>query len=348
MYFQLFADCIPVKGYNRSVICDLGRNKFNLIPNELTDFIEELKSKPFNSLLEDFCDDDKETILEYIEFLVNNEFGFFSEQNNNNSFPPLEAIFNWSGLISNSIVDVDALSSHNYERIFSELKEVNCTSVQIRFFSEQTIQNVQFILESALDRDFECIELVIEFSDELLSFFVNSEKVYPITSVQFFSCNPDKISDYIQEVNDSLIAFSFTPLKINNHEHCGLVDPSYFTSNLQLFMEGQKFNTCLNRKVSISANGEIKNCPSTTEVYGFINTTKLIDCIDRDDFKRYWTINKQSISICKDCEFRFVCTDCRAFIENPSDIYSKPLKCNYDPYSSTWLKTSNFPPFISS
>ena len=31
-----------------------------------------------------------------------------------------------------------------------------------------------------------------------------------------------------------------------------------------------------------------------------------------------------------------MCIDCRAYIDNPSDIYSAPLKCGYDPYSLTW------------
>ena len=40
----------------------------------------------------------------------------------------------------------------------------------------------------------------------------------------------------------------------------------------------------------------------------------------------------------KDCKFRYICTDCRAYLANPNDMYSKPLKCNYNPYSATWEK----------
>ncbi|MNL67068.1 hypothetical protein D3C87_1916250 [compost metagenome] len=31
-----------------------------------------------------------------------------------------------------------------------------------------------------------------------------------------------------------------------------------------------------------------------------------------------------------------MCTDCRAYVEDPKDIYSKPLKCGYDPYTNEW------------
>ncbi len=29
-------------------------------------------------------------------------------------------------------------------------------------------------------------------------------------------------------------------------------------------------------------------------------------------------------------------TDCRAYIENSEDQFSKPLKCGYDPYTNIW------------
>ena len=41
-------------------------------------------------------------------------------------------------------------------------------------------------------------------------------------------------------------------------------------------------------------------------------------------------------ALCKDCELRMVCTDCRAYTTDPSDMYSKPLKCGYDSYTNNW------------
>jgi hypothetical protein len=47
-------------------------------------------------------------------------------------------------------------------------------------------------------------------------------------------------------------------------------------------------------------------------------------------------VRKDDIEVCKDCEFRYICTDCRIFKNDSNDIYSKPKKCNYDPYTNTW------------
>lgn len=39
---------------------------------------------------------------------------------------------------------------------------------------------------------------------------------------------------------------------------------------------------------------------------------------------------------CMHCEFRHICTDCRAYLDDPEDRYSKPLKCSYDPFTTKW------------
>jgi SPASM domain peptide maturase of grasp-with-spasm system len=80
-----------------------------------------------------------------------------------------------------------------------------------------------------------------------------------------------------------------------------------------------------------------------TKDYGNISSTTLQEALNHPDFKKYWNITKDKISACKDCEFRHICTDCRAYIENPEDIYSKPLKCGYNPYTCEWEDWSTNP-----
>lgn len=38
------------------------------------------------------------------------------------------------------------------------------------------------------------------------------------------------------------------------------------------------------------------------------------------------------IDTCKLCEFRYMCHDCRIYITDKDNIFSKPLKCSYDIY----------------
>ena len=79
------------------------------------------------------------------------------------------------------------------------------------------------------------------------------------------------------------------------------------------------------------------------ESFGNIIDTTLQDALNKPNFKKYWNITKDQINICKDCEFRHICTDCRAFVETPEDQYSKPLKCGYNPYNNIWEEWSTSP-----
>ena len=78
-------------------------------------------------------------------------------------------------------------------------------------------------------------------------------------------------------------------------------------------------------------------------ILGNIKNSSLEDILAHPHLKKYWNITKDQIEVCKDCEFRYICTDCRAYLENPEDMYSKPLKCGYNPYTNEWEEWSANP-----
>lgn len=123
---------------------------------------------------------------------------------------------------------------------------------------------------------------------------------------------------------------------ISSSSHCGFVSPEYFNINITLFTEAQKYNTCLNRKIAIDVSGNIKNCPSLEKSFGNIEDTSLHNALIHKDFRKFWEINKDQIEVCKDCEFRYICTDCRAYITDDNNSFSKPSKCSYNPYLAKW------------
>jgi len=140
--------------------------------------------------------------------------------------------------------------------------------------------------------------------------------------------------------------FVFTTEKIG-YKSCGVVNDSYFVSGINTFSEALNHNSCLHKKISIDKNGNIKNCPSMTQSFGNITEKTLEKALEHPNFKKYWNITKDKIEICKDCEFRYICTDCRAYteqthLEKDLDL-SKPLKCGYDPYTNKWTEWSTNP-----
>jgi radical SAM protein with 4Fe4S-binding SPASM domain len=75
-----------------------------------------------------------------------------------------------------------------------------------------------------------------------------------------------------------------------------------------------------------------------SEHFGHINEVSLMEVLIKKDFSVLWGITKDDILICKDCEFRYMCTDCRAHIQDKNNVTSKPINCEYDPYTALWRK----------
>lgn len=70
--------------------------------------------------------------------------------------------------------------------------------------------------------------------------------------------------------------------------------------------------------------------------FGNIKNQSLEDIVKESEFRKLWSITKDEIKTCRSCKFRYACPDCRVFIEEKEDLFSKPLKCGYDPYTGQW------------
>lgn len=148
------------------------------------------------------------------------------------------------------------------------------------------------------------------------------------------------------EVSKLFFKFTVSFVKeIISKSSCGKVDLKYFNTNLPKVLEAVNHNSCLHKKISIDVEGNIRNCPSMSQSFGNIKNITLEEALNHKDFKKYWNLTKDKIEVCKDCEFRYICTDCRAYTERSHknefglDI-SKPLKCGYNPYTGEWEKWS--------
>jgi len=70
--------------------------------------------------------------------------------------------------------------------------------------------------------------------------------------------------------------------------------------------------------------------------FGNACSTQLKSVVNDRQLVQIGSITKDQVAVCRDCEFRYVCTDCRAYTQDADDPYSKPAKCTYDPYTATW------------
>jgi SPASM domain peptide maturase of grasp-with-spasm system len=348
---MLFDCCYPIKGANRSLILDTQRLEFEFIPNSLYEILENHNGKSIQEIKDIYNNEHDETIDEYLAFLDDKEFIFYT--NDETNFPKSTLSFDVPSFIDNSLIDFgNYLSIPLLRNILKQLTNLGCRVIQIRSWNiERELSQLTSFLDTLKGFNLDSIEIIWnlmeKISEEELKTFISK---YPIVTRASFFNNSQSFDFEIKYTSSQRSIVNVSERIVDSEKHCGIISPHYFTMHPATFTESQHHNTCLNRKISIDQNGNIKNCPSMVESYGNIKDTTLQEALNHSDFKKYWNITKDKISICKDCEFRHICTDCRAYIENPEDILSKPLKClsrnlggGYNPYTCEWEDWSTNP-----
>lgn len=331
--FKLFSNCIPVKGAKRSTICDLQRNEVKLIPNDLAEILMKYEEKTIGEVKKIYQNEYDSIIDEYFEFLLENEFIFFTKLPG--LFPKMSLDWDDPSVINNAIIDRDSNSNFDLYNILYQLDELNCRHIELRYYNSVELNEILSILKYLENAQSTIIsvDVTLPYNDSLINLKDVIVKNKRLASFKVFNSIEDR---FIPPIKENMGFIIYTKKNIKNNSCCGLNSKDFFVVNTPLFTESVNHNSCLNRKVGIDVNGDIKNCPSMKKNFGNVLSQTLEESLNNNDFRKYWDIKKDEINICKDCEFRYICTDCRAFIEDPDDIYSKPLKCGYNPYTNEW------------
>ncbi|GIV28558.1 MAG: hypothetical protein KatS3mg027_2372 [Bacteroidia bacterium] len=327
-------------GFKRSIIVDNTFNRFYFIPNFLAFIIIENYYKlNFDNILKNYSIS-KKVLLNYSEFLLNNNLAtFITKEDADNFYPMNFSKFIVNSSLTNIVIDYGEYLEKLIDKILNELNKMLVISVDVRVFNIVSIEKIIPVLKKINESRLREINLYMPYS--MLRKFPDIHKRFGKINRIFAYNSPFSRVDCFENSNKGFLIF--TKQNIINCKNCGVVNPIYFSYSLDHFLESQHYNTCLNRKISIDAEGNIKNCPSMLHSYGNIKNTNLTEVIKKKSFQKYWHIKKDEIAVCKDCEFRHICTDCRAYLENPDDLYSKPLKCGYNPYTCQWEEWSTHP-----
>jgi SPASM domain peptide maturase of grasp-with-spasm system len=315
---------VVTSGSKRSIIIDSQRNQIKYISNEIAKLLKrkvllsKLKAKESN-------------LFDQIMILVEQEFGFFTNQPNN--FPTLNLDWRSPQRISNAIIEFNPKLNSQYKKVIENFNLLRCGYVEVRIYEVCEFAELEVFLRLFNNSTIRNIRIYLP------SQMIPSEK--KLKDLSFLQRRIQQIvvhshSGSLNKIVVENLTLLFTPEKINSKHCCGNISFSRFATSIKHISESTKYNTCLNGKVSISAKGEIKNCPSLKESFGNVFISDIITEVKRESFEKYWRHNKDKILVCKDCEFRYICMDCRAYIEDPKNKYSKPLKCNYNPYEAVW------------
>jgi SPASM domain peptide maturase of grasp-with-spasm system len=335
-YVLFYENCQVTKGYGRALLVDLQQYHFEFLDNKVYDLIRSsgANRKTLSDLLDTLSSEEQGIFKEYLHYLLAREYIFLCDAEDIDHFPPLSMEWDYPSEITNCLIDyTHTIPKHIYIKLLKELSGLGCEAIQIRDYEglkDNDISILKLILQSVpmtmsylLLRD---TGMGPEYYKALLQQLPMVNEIIVHTAQEDYIYNPDR---------DQRLYMTVQELK--DHSSCGIISTAYFNMTMEHYTESQQYNTCLNRKIGIDKDGNIKNCPSMQNSYGNIFKNTIADVLINPEFKRVWTLNKNQVNVCKICEFRHVCTDCRAFHEDDYNM-NKPVKCNYDPLQMEWLR----------
>jgi SPASM domain peptide maturase of grasp-with-spasm system len=272
-----------------------------------------------------------------IEFLKEREVGRFMDPISSALLTPMPDAWDSPHTIINAIIDVD-LTLPDWPAVLGALDDLECRGLQVRGFSPLLgVEEVATVLGLLNGTRISRVDFVVKWQPawdgvdwaELFQDYRNLQAIRLHSAPRKEEINGELAPSLIGRV------VTFETMPITGADHCGAISQgSLGIPSTGLYAELKTFNGCLNRKVSFRADGEICNCPSMRATFGK-DVGRLREIVGSPEFQRPWTLGKDELEVCRGCEFRYVCTDCRAYLE--SDISrGKPARCSYDPSSGSW------------
>jgi radical SAM protein with 4Fe4S-binding SPASM domain len=103
------------------------------------------------------------------------------------------------------------------------------------------------------------------------------------------------------------------------------------------------WNSCWVGKAAVTAQGDVLPCVfARSQVVGNVRNQTLTEIVKSKAMVNLWSLTNDQIEVCKDCEYRYVCEDCRPWAsEFTGNLHAKSPKCKYNPYSGEWGSASN-------
>lgn len=342
-FLVIYSDVIVSEGAVKMTMIDPSRDKVFELPKSFFQLIYDLKR---NSILKTQLMYE-ENFDSFIKFILENDLGMITS--NPQQFPEIEMSFSSPEYINNAILDFYPTTNYKaYSERLKKLDNLGCKFYEFRMYLPLKLNILESILENIQFNSIKSIN--INGIHSLLSDardYIGILKRYPVVK-NIFIFNSDsnfRINDE-EIMEDQRLYFLTDQLENKN---CGKISFSnLFIRSTEQIVENITHNSCLHKKIAIDKDGNIKNCPAMPESFGNIKDITLEKAINHKDFKKYWNLTKDEIEVCNDCEFRYICTDCRAYTERTHknkkglDI-SKPLKCGYNPYKGEWEEWSTNP-----
>lgn len=117
-----------------------------------------------------------------------------------------------------------------------------------------------------------------------------------------------------------------------------ITEESFDFENLKERLDIVYNESCLASHLYIGSDMEVYPCPMERRVsHGNLRGNRLKDILKPSIL----SFSKDEVEGCKDCEYRYLCIDCRPD-SITGNFHEKPWYCTYDPYEGTWMAFEEF------
>lgn len=310
----------------RSVIYDLERNRFDLIPNILYHLLKEKNKEKKEEILNRIPEDIQD---EYFEFLNGKDYLLPERCAEDNRLTPLDLSWEYPAKITNAVLFLNGNSNYLSKDLLAQFEDNGCCHYQIIIKSQIYQGKLIQLLSLFKARLTKKVELFLPYN-QAIEQLVNSDffMKYPYCRTLIMYNSP-----YKKHTKGSFFNLIFTEGEL--YDSPG--NYSLFYTTIRHFTEAQMHNTYFNRKVIIDEKGFFLLGLRESTRYGNVKGLSLEELVSSEDYTQYWNVRKDKTEVCKDCEFRYMCVDSRIPLKNTTTgLFYFDSECSYSPYTCKW------------
>lgn len=151
-------------------------------------------------------------------------------------------------------------------------------------------------------------------------------KNFRIFRVNYYGKN--RIENFFQGIN----------IVYKEKDFSGCLEMSKFSGKLlktseDLYKFNLKYNSCWGKKISVTKDHKVRPCIFSEIITGDLKIDDIGEILVRA--QKYWIITKDKVEICKVCELRHVCFDCREIArKSGNNLFASNPNCKYNPFKN--------------
>jgi SPASM domain peptide maturase of grasp-with-spasm system len=297
-HFKLYSCCIPVMGKAGSIIVNLQKSSYTVIPQFLCEILQNYDGMSLGEL-EKTYDDGEENISQYFQTLSANGLGFFTDEPQR--FPGMSLQWDTPEVIRQCVLQVEDYSRFDYKNVLAQLDQLLCKYVEAWFTGSYTCTELEDLLAFSECSVLRSLTLILPYNpsmqindyEELAARYKKAGQIYLHQAPETYKNPETRVYATTESFGDFQKTFKNIP-------------PDEYIIFLDFFLESLNFNPYYNRKICIDADGYLKNCLTHKNHFGNIAGRALEEVAHDEEFRNLWYASNDRILGIKDSEFRYI------------------------------------------